>query len=237
MTMSGRHACAPVILPVPGWVRLAVVVLSISPILHAEDVARVFRPADLIQWQPHSFSGETRYRLTEVDGRSAVHAQCRDEAASGLFLRQEIDLDRTPILEWQWRVTDTFDGIDEQQRDGDDYPARLYAVDEHTFMPWRTRAINYVWASEMAPGAQWENAYQSRAIMVAMRSGADSGTGWVTERRDLRADFREIHGAEPGKLDALAIMTDCDDSGQRIEAWYGEVRLLPAPGPSEPAGG
>jgi hypothetical protein len=212
-----------------------VVLLSAGPFLHAEDPARVFRPVDILQWEAHSFSGETRYRRVEVDGRSAVHAQCTGEAASGLFLRGEIDLEQTPIIEWDWRVQRTFEGIDEQRRDGDDYPARLYAVDEHDFMPWRTRAINYVWASEMPAGAQWENAYQSRAVMLALRSGADTTTGWVTERRDLRADFRKIHDRNLPELGVLAIMTDCDDTGQQAEAWYGEIRLLPASEPSEKA--
>ena len=37
---------------------------------------------------------------------------------------------------------------------------------------------------------------------------------------------RDIHGRDLEVLDALAIMTDCDDTGQQVEAWYGEIRLL-----------
>lgn len=205
-------------------VLFAVSALPLSPA--AAEGARVFTPADINQWEAHSFTGETRYELTEIDGRQAVHALCTDGSASGLFYEHNIDLEETPIIEWQWRVVSTFTGIDEQTRAGDDYPARLYAVDRHNVMRWRTRAINYVWASVMARGAQWDNAYQSRAAMVAMRSGADAD-GWVTERRDLREDFREIHGRDLTVLNALAIMTDCDDTGQAAEAWYGEIRLLP----------
>jgi hypothetical protein len=195
--------------------------------LHGNADVRVFTPADIIKWETHSFTGETRYQLIEIDGHPAVHALCTEASASGLFYEQDIDLEKTPIIEWQWRVERTFTDINEQTRDGDDYPARLYAVDRHNVMRWRTRAINYVWASEMDRGAQWDNAYQSRAAMLAMRSGADADTGWVTERRDLREDFRSIHGRDLTVLNALAIMTDCDDTGQSIEAWYGEIRLLP----------
>ena len=203
-----------------------VAALALTTAVAAADNARVFTPADIIQWETHAFTGETRYQLTEVDGRQAVHAVCTDGSASGLFYEHDIDLEQTPIIEWEWRVDSTFTDVDEQTRAGDDYPARLYAVDRHSVMRWRTRAINYVWASEMPRGAQWDNAYQSRATMVALRSGDEAGDGWVTERRDLREDFNDIHGRDLAELNALAIMTDCDDTGQAAEAWYGEIRLL-----------
>lgn len=188
----------------------------------------VFTPSDIIDWDGHSFEGETTYELVEVDGREAIHARCTDATASGLFLDQSVDLDKTPIVEWEWRVDETFSGIDETVRAGDDYPARLYAVDEHSVLRWRTRALNYVWASEMEKSADWENAYASQARMIALQSGPPEESGqWVTERRNLREDFKAFHDRDLDQLDALAIMTDCDDVGEPIEAWYGEIRLLP----------
>ncbi len=187
-----------------------------------------YTPADIIDWKPHSFSGETDYRLVEKDGREAIHARCEDGTASGLVLEQGIDIASTPILEWEWRVDATFEGIDETRRAGDDYAARLYAVDERRIARWRTRAVNYVWASGKETGADWANAYASQARMVAVRSSADGdGGAWVTERRDLREDFRDYHDRDVETVDALAIMTDCDDTGEPVEAWYGEIRLLP----------
>ncbi|MDX1587873.1 MAG: DUF3047 domain-containing protein [Oleiphilaceae bacterium] len=189
----------------------------------------MFTAEDIAGWESHSFEGETRYDLVEVDGREAVHARCRDASASGLFYREEIDLGKTPILEWTWRVEETFRDIHETRKSGDDYPARVYAVDEHSLAKWRTRALNYVWASEMPRGSHWENAYQSRAIMVAVQSGSagdSEGNGqWRTQRRDLREDFRQYHDKDTDRINGLAIMTDCDDTDAPAEAWYGEIRL------------
>lgn len=186
----------------------------------------VFPPAAIMDWEAHSFEGQTRYTLTEVDGREAIHAQCESATASGLFRRVPVDLRETPILEWRWRVNAVYAGIDETTREGDDYPARLYIVDEHRWMPWRTRALNYVWASERPRHSDWPNAYARQARMIALRSGP-SDDGWVSERRDLREDFRRYHGRDVETVEAIAIMTDCDDTGQRAEAWYGTIRLLP----------
>lgn len=188
---------------------------------------RVFTPSDIAEWDAHSFEGETRYELVEIDDREAIHAVCEEGTASGLFFREDINLQETPIIEWEWRVDETFSGIDETTKAGDDYAARLYAVNERTVARWRTRALNYVWASEKDQGAVWENAYQSRARMIAIQSGPPEESGeWRTERRNLQSDFKEFHDRDLDEINAIAIMTDCDDVGESTEAWYGEIRLL-----------
>lgn len=188
-----------------------------------------FTPEDILaDWDRHSFEGETRYESVTVDDRAAIHAICDDRTASGLFYREDIDLRETPVMEWSWRVEDTFRDIDETTRAGDDYPARIYVVDESRVLRWRTRALNYVWSSSHEPGADWPNAYASQARMIAVRGAADAGDGWRTERRNVLEDFERHHDRSPEQINAVAIMTDCDDTGQDIEAWYGEIRFLPA---------
>ena len=201
--------------------------VALIPSLLLASGERVFTPADIIEWERHSFTGETGYSLIEVDGRQAVHAVCTEDSASGLFFREDIDLEETPVIEWTWRVDETFDDIDETVRAGDDYPARVYVVDERRIARWRTRALNYVWSSAREQGSDWPNAYASQARMIAVQSGPPGEAGtWKTERRNIREDFRRYHDRDPGSVNALAIMTDCDDTGQRAEAWYGEIRLL-----------
>jgi hypothetical protein len=136
-----------------------------------------------------------------------------------------VDLTRTPVLEWSWRVDDTFGDIDETKKAGDDYPARIYVVDEHPIFPWRTRALSYVWSSAMPEGADWPNAYAGQVHMIAVDSGTEGLGTWQSYRRNLRADFRRYHDREVERVDAIAIMSDCDDTGKRSEAWFGEIRL------------
>jgi hypothetical protein len=188
--------------------------------------ATAFAAGAIAAWRPHAFDGETEYRLVDTEAGPAVRARC-DGGASGLFLDAPVDLRETPILEWRWRVDETFDpDADETVKAGDDFPARLYVVKDGGVLRWRTRAVNYVWASGRPEGADWPNPFASQAHMVAVRSGP--GDGWRTERRDVRADFRRFHGEEVDVIDAVAIMTDCDNRGGSAEAWYGEIRFLPA---------
>jgi hypothetical protein len=192
------------------------------------DTVLEFTPGDIIQWDDHAFGDLTTYRLVEHDGREAVHARCRDGAASGLYTAREVDLERTPVMEWSWRVDETLQGVDERTREGDDYAARVYVIVRHRILRWRTRAINYVWAGEQPAGADWPNAYNPRAHMVAVRSGTEPHVGrWHTERRNVGDDWRRFHDRETERLTHVAIMTDCDDAGRSLEAWYGSIRFLP----------
>lgn len=59
--------------------------------------------------------------------------------------------------------------------------------------------------------------------MIAVQSGEDQLGKWVEEQRDVIADYRRIFGEEPGNVDAVAIMTDSDDSRSKITAWYGDI--------------
>lgn len=207
-------------IPIPmRWLIVGFVLLAIPSLAATLDIA----PANMLGWQRERFQGDTAYTL---DG-DALRAQCRD-SASGLFLKKEIDLRLTPVIEWSWRVDAVFDGsVDERTKAGDDFAARVYVVRDGGVMVWRTRAINYVWASTAPPASNWPNPFAAQARMVALRSGAPATDGqWVTERRNIREDFRRFHRRDIATIDAVAIMTDCDNRATSAEAWYGPIRFL-----------
>ncbi|SFE69418.1 Protein of unknown function [Nitrosomonas sp. Nm166] len=185
------------------------------------DIAR-FSQGDLSEWQKKAFVGETRYALENSDGQLALRADS-SAAASGRYREVSVDLDKTPILHWRWKVGNILTGNDERTRAGDDYPARVYVVFSGGVMFWRTRAINYVWSNKQPVGSSWPNAFTSNAHMIAIESGSDRAGQWISERRDVRADYRRAFGEEPGQADAVAIMTDTDNAGGRATAWYGDI--------------
>lgn len=209
----------------------ALMVLWLCALSGASLAERTFPPQAIAQWEHHSFTGETDYELVRVDGREAVRATCQGGSASGLYLEEPIDLSETPIIEWRWRVDSVYDDINERTREGGDFPARIYAVHEPTWLRWQTRALNYVWASREPESSSWNNPFQSRARMIAVESGPpEDDARWQTVTRDLREDFRRHHGEVPERITALAIMTDCDNHGGSTRAWYGRIRLKSADG-------
>jgi len=195
-----------------------------APLFAAEPLVEVglFSRGELIGWQEKRFEGRTDYRLATRDNRTALRAHS-DGAASGLFKEITVDLAKTPVLHWSWRVDNLLEGVDERSKAGDDYPARVYVVFSGGLFFWRTRAINYVWSSNQPEGASWPNAFTSNAQMVAVTSGPGRLGQWVSEQRNVAEDYRRLFGEEPGSVAAVAIMTDTDNSGQSATAWYGDI--------------
>lgn len=181
-----------------------------------------FSVGDLNEWQTKAFQGETRYRLMEQDGRRALFADSQG-AASGLYREIQVDLNRTPWLNWSWRVDKVLNGVDERSKAGDDYPARVYVVASGGAAFWKTRSLIYVWSSNQAVGATWNNAFTGNARVMALRSGMKDAGGWVSEKRNIRTDFRQLFGEDLHQIDAVALMTDTDNSGQSAAAWYGDI--------------
>jgi len=119
-------------------------------------------------------------------------------------------------------VENVLSGIDERAKAGDDYPARIYVVAKGGLAFWKTRALTYVWASNEPVGSMWSNAFTANAHMIAVQSGA-KGLGKMTmEKRNIRDDWMLAFGEDIEKIDAVAIMTDTDNSGQWARAWYGQ---------------
>jgi len=182
-----------------------------------------FSLGKLDEWEAKVFAGDTRYTLVEQGGRRVLKAESR-AAASGLVREIRVDLNETPFLNWSWRIENTLDGMHEQTKQGDDYPARIYVVVSGGLAFWRTRAINYVWANRLPQGFEWPNAFAGdNAMMVAVRSGDAQARQWVREKRDVRADLRRFFGDDIRYIDAVALMTDTDNSQQQAAAYYGDI--------------
>lgn len=113
-------------------------------------------------------------------------------------------------------------GVSERDKAGDDYAARIYVVAKGGLAFWKTRALSYVWASREPEGSMWANAFTANAQMIAVRSGSAELGELILEKRNVREDWMRAFGEDIDTIDAVAIMTDTDNSGQRARAWYGQ---------------
>lgn len=189
-----------------------------------EPIVRIgrFSNGDLQGWETQSFAGEIQYALVKTDGRQVLRAVSRG-AASGMYRKITVDLKRTPYLNWSWKVDHVLEGVNERSQSGDDYPARVYVVVSGGVLFWKTRSLNYVWSSNQPVGSTWPSAYTDNVWIVAVESGAAKTGQWVIGKRDVRKDFKRLFGEDIDQIDALAIMTDTDNSGQAATAWYGDI--------------
>jgi len=94
---------------------LATTLLMVSTVTGAADEKLMigrFSASDLKDWQTKSFKGETRYTFDDRSGQRALFADSQG-TASGLYREIRVDLNRTPWLNWSWRVDDVLKGVDD----------------------------------------------------------------------------------------------------------------------------
>ncbi|MGH8548431.1 MAG: DUF3047 domain-containing protein [Methylococcales bacterium] len=194
-----------------------------DPLAGIERVGK-FSSGDLNGWEPEYFVGETLYRLTANE--SGVTVLCAESrgAASGLVRQIPVDLGKTPFLNWSWQVDTAFLRYDEKTKQGDDYPARVYVVLDDGLFFWQTKALNYVWAGRQPSGSLWISPYISDNVkLIAVESGNARKGLWRHEKRNVIDDLKLAFGKSITQIDAVAIMTDTDNTGGRAQACYGDI--------------
>lgn len=181
-----------------------------------------FSEGTLEGWSERSFEGNSRYELIEENGVPVLQGQT-EKQASIFYREQSIDLSKTPVINWSWKIDGIFEDIDERIKEGDDFPARLYVVAKTGLLPWNTIAINYVWASEQPIGAIWPNPFTEKAQMVVIQSGDTEAGSWTSHSRDVARDFRVLFDKEVTEIKGYAVMVDGDNAQRDATAWFGEI--------------
>jgi hypothetical protein len=59
--------------------------------------------------------------------------------------------------------------------------------------------------------------------MIAVESGEEKVGRWIVERRNVYEDFKMLFGDEPPEVGGIAIMTDTDQTGESVTAYYDDV--------------
>jgi hypothetical protein len=202
----------------------AFILITFAAVSQADEVpVSRFASEGLAGWESKVFKGSTDYQLVQDNGRTVIRAHSRG-TASGLFKKVNLDPLRFRYLHWSWKIAGTVKNGDEKIKAGDDYAARVYVVFPGRFF-WQTKAINYIWANRLPIGQSIPNAFTGNTMMVAVESGPAKSGQWLTEERDIVADYRRLFGEEPREIGAIAIMTDTDNTGSEATAWYGEISI------------
>ena len=200
-------------------------------------------------WTLSRFKKPTDYQLVRDGDKTVVSARA-DGSASGLLHPLRVDPRAFPVLRWRWKVDGLIDGADNTSSDTEDSPVRIIIafegdtsrldMDDRLFfsrirlmtgmqMPYAT--LMYIWENKADPGTVIASRHTSRVRMIVADSGVARLNTWREERRNLYEDFRRVFGEEPGMIQHVAIMTDTDNTGAKVQALYGDIAFegaLPA---------
>lgn len=186
----------------------------------------------------------TRYRISRTDGVLGIAAEA-DHSMALLARPVEVDLHRTPVLCWRWRIDAPLRKADMASKAGDDYAARVYVSfalppDE---IGWVLRgklalaraiwgdavpdaALNYVWDNRYPVGTRQPNAYTDRTRMIVAQSGASEAGKWTVERHDVLQDFITEFGSPQARLIQLAVASDTDNTGETAHAGFADFHFV-----------
>ncbi len=190
---------------------------------------------------------ETHYRLVEDGGVVVLEADA-NAAMSGLVHPLAADPRANPILEWRWKVNGLPSNANFGTKQGDDFAARVYVLFDYDTakLPLLARlklklaralygeavpaaGLCYVWDAKVAVGTTAWSPYTDRLRVIVVDSGAVDVGRWKTVRRNVVEDYRAAFGEEPPALSGVAVATDTDNTGSRLTAWYGDLKLLGTP--------
>lgn len=193
----------------------------------------------------------TRYRPMVHEGRVAVHA-VSDAGNSTLRMRLVNDaMPGSARLSFSWfvpalneradlrdkdiddavvRVIVTFDGDRERLSARDNMLSELANLVTGEPLPFAT--LMYVWDHRYPVGTVIPNPHTQRIRKLVIESGAHRLNRWVDHERDIEADYRRVFGEAPGRLTALGVMTDSNNTGERVSAWFGPLMLSPLQAPA-----
>lgn len=157
---------------------------------------------------------------------SFLHMEADRGSASLITNAAGVDLSKTPILRWRWRVMTLPEGADGRVRTKDDQAIGIYVGAGSTFS---NKSISYRWDTETPKGSEGNAAYGLGTVKVkwyTLKSKEDAKDGgWFIEERNVAEDFRQAWGFYP---DEVYVSVSCNSqyTGSRAAADLGWIEFV-----------
>jgi hypothetical protein len=163
------------------------------------------------------------------------------------FLEKTVDIDikEYPIVSWKWRVENVLQNVDERTRAGDDHPIRIFFVfqpDESKqsfwfklkrflYLDWvhghpmGGRFTEYLWSSHLKVGTIISDPDKPWQKLMVIERGTEHLGKWLSYRRNLYEDFKDLYREEPRRLIFIGILNDTDQTGQEATSYISGLKF------------
>ena len=190
----------------------------------------------------------TEFAIAEVDGQHALRIATQDAYGNMVHTLHQSP-SASPQLQWRWRVDHLVEKADITRKAGDDAALKLcvsfdydksqLSLGERTKLrlgkistgediPAET--LCYVWDNKQPVGSAQHNAFTHRMRYIVLQSGSQHLGQWMTEQRNLAADYAQAFGDESSAMPMLigiTISADSDNTHGSGLAYMGDIRLVP----------
>jgi hypothetical protein len=177
------------------------------------------------EWQNVAiFKTPTDYQIRR-EGTNVFVQGVADKSCSALSTKLSLPPPARLKLRWRWRIAGVATGGSERELSKFDHAARVFVAFDTFIGPPRT--LNYLWGNAEPAGTLLAHPKSSRAEIFVLESGNAKTNQWITEERDVTADWNRAFPGQPmPKIVGVGIMTDGDSLGMRLTGDYADIRLL-----------
>jgi Protein of unknown function (DUF3047) len=187
---------------------------------------------------------KTDYRIVKHQGRSAVRASAMS-SASGIEAKLSVDLSQKSNIAFSWYADALIVGADNTERHTEDSPLRIvlsFEGDKDTLsakdqrfhdraklitgreLPYAT--LMYIWENRKPIDSVIINHHTSTIRKMVIASGDKDLKKWKSFKRNITDDYLKAFGKKPGRLVGIALMSDTDNTGTDVTAYYSDITLL-----------
>ena len=203
------------------WASGASVAWGQSTVVVDFSTARETVPKD---WELSVHTGEPHLQLVQDDGKQALLMRS-DQASFSLQRKIHVSLQASPLLVWDWKVTELPKGGDFRHSGSDDQAAQLIIAFSST------RFLSYIWDSTAPKGliAAASAPLFKKIFAVVMQSGTPGLGTWITERHNLIDDYKQAYGEEPEVVEGVRIQINSQHTQSRAESYWQSIAVTPKP--------
>jgi hypothetical protein len=218
---------------VPGILAVAVLAISLVPFAPARAgetntvlFACHFERGLDGRWQQQKFIpglALTHYAVVPDGTNYCLHASATN-SNSALMAKLNLKPPAQLFIRWCWKIDHTPPGASDRTVRDYDHAARLIIAFDTFIGP--PRSIDYLWANSEPIGTAMPHPLMGRAQMLVLESGNDRAGGWITEERDVTADWRRLFpGRAMPKIVGIGVLTDTDSTHTQVTADYESIEL------------
>lgn len=169
-------------------------------------------------WNVKTLKGQADVATIAGEEGTVLRLRSRNTSFS-LERSLDVDLARYPYMSWQWKVTELPRGGDFRHFRTDDQAAQILVAFSDR------RIVTYIWDTT-AP----KDLMQSASMMpllhltaLVCRSGPNEMNRWITETRNLAADYERAYGRTGSRVKGLRLQINSQHTNSSAESYFGDV--------------
>ncbi len=175
-------------------------------------------------WSLKIWEGTPEITIRDENHEKVIHLKSH-QSSIALYREVEFELDTSPILTWNWKVTILPKEANSSLESQDDQAAGIYVVFPRFPAFINSQVIGYIWDNELPEGTVVKSPKNSQVHYVVVRSGYSDLGKWISESRNVLEDYNRIYGEHPPDIGGISFMIDSDDTQSSAESYFGKVKF------------